>query len=340
MASVFVRANDAALNEARSAFAGSVAIGRGPIGDLAANVTTVVATNYGDDSVTVVRPDTAVGPALVDVEGEPFAVALADDRAYVLTGAADADALVVIDTRANTVIGRYPLAFQVTAVAASPDGKRGYVARAGFDHVDVAVIDTTAERVGTIDIATGAGVTIDALRIDPTGRRLYVAVTTGEGSRLVMVDTETATARKSLNIGTPIRDLAVAADGTAYALTSDLEARGEVVVIDPNTFAVTATIAAGTLPIQLALSSDGSRAYVVDYDEVAVLCTVTREVIETITVGARPTAAALSTQGDRLYVAAVDGQVTAFRVTAPAPMYSPFEALEFDDVRELAPAGA
>ncbi|WNG80894.1 hypothetical protein C6A86_022240 [Mycobacterium sp. ITM-2016-00316] len=339
MASVFVRANAAALNDSQTAFAGSVAIDRGPIADLTANADTIVVANYGDNSITVVRPDSAGAPAVVPVEGEPFAVALTDDRAFVVTSDLDADAVQVIDTRTNSVVGHYPLAFSVTAVAASPDGKRAYAARAGHDHVDVAVIDITADRVGTVDIGAGAGSTIDALAADPSGRRLYAAVTTSRGSRVVVVDTETAKARKSIAFGAPIRDLAVAADGTVYALTSDLQARGVIEVVDPKTFTVTASIGAGTLPIQMALSADGARAYVVDYDQVAVLCTVTHEVVETITVGARPAAAALNAQGDRLYVADVEGNVTAFRVAAPAPMYSPFDAVAFDAVRELAPVG-
>jgi DNA-binding beta-propeller fold protein YncE len=339
MASVFVRANAAALNDSQTAFAGSVAINRGPIADLAANASTIAVANYGDASVAIVRPDTAGVPAPVSVDGEPFAVALTDDRAFVVVSGAEADAVQVIDTRANSVVGTYPLAFTVTAVAAGPDGKRAYVARAGDDHVDIAVIDTTADRVGTVDIAAGAGATIDALAVAPSGRRLYVAVTTSRGSRVVVVDTETAKARKSVAIGAPIRDLAVSADGTVYVLTSDLQARGVIEVMDPRTFAITARIGAGTLPIQMALSEDGARAYVVDYDEVAVLCTVTHEIVETITVGSRPIAAALSTAGDRLYIADVDGNVTAFRVAAPADMYSPFDALALDDMRELAPVG-
>lgn len=339
MASVFVRANAAALNDSQTAFAGSIAVDRGPIADLTANAGTVVVANYGDDSVAVVRPDGVGNPALVALDGEPTAVALTDDRAFVVISAAEADAVQVIDTRTNTVVGNYPLAFSATAVAAGPDGKRAYVARAGHEHVDVAVIDITADRVGTVDIGAGVGATIDALAVDPAGRRLYVGVTTSRGSRVVVVDTETARARKSIAIGAPIRDLAVATDGSVYVLTSDLQARGVIEVIDPRTFAITAGVDAGTLPIQMALSADGARAYVVDYDQVVVLCTVTHEVVETLTVGARPIAAALSTAGDRLYVADVDGNVTAFRVAAPAPMYSPFDAVAFGDIRELTPAG-
>lgn len=336
MASVSVRANAAALNDSQTAFAGSVAVNRGPIGDVAANAGAIVVTNYGDDSLTVVRQHAVAVPTLIEVGGEPVAVALTDDRAFVVTSSADADTLAIVDIRTNALVGSYPLAFTVTAVAASPDGKRAYAARAGHDHVDIAVVDTTADRVGTIDIAAGAATSIDGLAVDPSGSRLYVGVSTATGSRLVVVDTETARARTSVAIGAPIRDLAVAANGTVYVLTSDLHSRGSIKVVDPARPAVTAVMAAGTLPIGMALSADGSRAYVVDYDQVTVFCTLTHEVAETITVGARPTAIALSTTGDRLYIADVDGQVTALRVPAPAPSYSPFDAAAFADVRELA----
>lgn len=336
MASVYVRANAAALNDSQTAFAGSIVVGRGPIGDVAANAGAIVVTNCADDSLTVVRPHTVAVPAVVDLDGEPFAVALTDDRAFVVTSSDEADALVVVDIRTNSVLSRYPLAFTVGHVAAGPDGKRAYAARAGHDHVDVAVVDTTADRVGTIDIATGAAASIDGLAVDPTGRRLYVGLSTATGSRVVVVDTETNRVRKNIPTGAPIRDLGVAADGTVYVLTSDLRSRGAIKVIAADTLAVTATFGAGTLPLQMTLSADGSRAYVVDYDQVAVLCTVTHEVVETITVGTRPIAAALNTTGDRLYIADVDGQVTALRVAPVTPMYSPFDAAALGEVRELA----
>lgn len=338
MASVFVRANDAALTESRTAFAGSVLIGRGAIADVAANSRTIVAANHGDDTVTVVRPDTVAGPGLVDVQGEPTAVALADDRAYVITSTAEVDNVVVVDTRANKVLDTYPLAMTATTIEVSPDGKRAYVARTGDDHVDIAVIDTTAQRVGTIDIPTGVGASIDGLRIAPSGQTLYAAVSTISGSRLLMIDTETARVRKTLPLGAPVRDLAVT-ETFAYVLTSDITDLGAIVVVDLAGFTVSRSIAAGSLPIQMALSADGSRAYVVDYDQVAVLCTVTNEVLEIITVGSRPTAVTLSNQGDRLYISDVDGQITAFRVTPPSPMYSPFEAVDINDARELEPVG-
>src|SRR6476620_927717 len=204
------RVNDEAHVDPTIAAMGAVAVRRGPIGDIAVDAVVVV-TNYGDDSVSFLNPHTLVVEDSIGVPGEPFAVVVSDDRAYVSTSSASYDAVSVVDTNTKTVISTYPLAFGVTALAISPDGKRVYAGRTGNDHV--AVTDTTAERVGTVDIATGAGISVDSIAVAPTGKRLYVATTDARGSQLVVVDAETARVDRKGWIGSPIRDLAFA-DGT------------------------------------------------------------------------------------------------------------------------------
>jgi YVTN family beta-propeller protein len=322
---------------------GTVAVRRGPIGDIAVG-TSVVVTNYGDDSVSFLNPQTLAVEDTIGVPGEPFAALVSDDRAYVSTSSATHDAVSVIDTNTRTVLATYPLAFGVTALAISPDGKRVYAGRTGRDHVDVAVIDTTAERVGTIDIATGAGIGIDAVTVDPTGKRLYVATTDARVSQLVVVDAETARVDRKVWVGSPIRDLAFA-DGTAYVLTSDRDRGGVVNVIDMSTNRITDTIELGIgAPTQMTLSPDKARAYVVDYDHVAVLCTLSLEVVNTVTVGARPSCAAVNFDGGRLYVADYAGDVSAFSSTSNVPvLYSQFvatDACALPQRRELEPATA
>jgi YVTN family beta-propeller protein len=308
--------------------AGAVAVRRGPIGDIAAN-DVVVVTNYGHDSVSFVNPDTLQVEDTIGVPGEPFAVVVSDDRAYVSTSSASYDAVSVIDTNTRTVIATYPLAFGVTALAVSPDGKRVYAGRTGHDHVDVAVIDTTAERVGTIDIASGAGIGVDAVSVDPTGKRLYVATTDARGSQLVVVDAETARVDRKIWVGSPIRDLAFA-DGTVYVLTSDRVRGGAVSVIDMSTNRITDTIELGIgAPTQMTLSPDKTRAYVVDYDHIAVLCTLSHEVVTTVTVDARPSCVTVDSDGGRLYVADYAGDVSVFTIASALPLlYSQLVATE------------
>jgi YVTN family beta-propeller protein len=324
---------------------GAVALRRGPIGDIAAGTDgpTVVVTNYGDDSVSLLNADDLAVEDTIAVDGEPFAAVVTDDRAYVSTSSASFDGVSMIDTNTKTVIATYPLAFGVTALAISPDGKRVYAARTGRDHVDVAVIDTTAERVGTIDIANGAGIGIDALDVDPTGKRLYVATTDARGSQLVVVDTETARVERMVRVGSPIRDLAFA-DGTAYVLTSDRARGGAVSVIDLSTSQITDTIELGGAPTQMTLSPDKTRAYIVDYDHVAVLCTLSLDVVNTITVSARPSCAAVSSDGGRLYVADYAGGVTVFTIASTVPLLYPqfmaTDPIPLPELRELEPATA
>jgi YVTN family beta-propeller protein len=323
---------------------GAVAVRRGPIGDIASGDATVVVTNYGDDSVSFLNPETLGVERVVAVEGEPFAAVVSRDRAYISTSSESYDGISVIDLDTKTVVATYPLAFSVTAMASSPDGKRVYAGRTGHDHVDVAVIDTTAERVGTIDIATGAGIGIDAIDVDPTGKRLYVATTDVLGSQLVIVDAETARVVRTVPVGAPIRDLGFA-DGTAYVLTSDRVRGGAVSVIDLSTNRVTDTVHLGVgAPTQMALSPDKTRAYIVDYCHIAVLCTLSLQVVNTVTVDARPSCVTVDSNGDRLYVADYSGEVTAFSVDSTMPLLnSQFMAtnpIALPEPRELEPATA
>ena len=298
-----------------------IAVGRGPIGDIAVGSAGVVVTNVGADSVSILD---SIGRARgeVPLAGEPSAVVVTEDRAYVATASVSHDAVSVIDLDTGAVVASFPVAFGVTALAASPDGKRVYAGRTANDRVDITVIDIVAERVGTIDVGYSPAACLDALRVDPSGKRLYAAVTDVGGSRLIVIDAETSRAQRVVAVGSPIRDIAYVG-GTVYVLTSDRAVGGAVHVIDLATDKVTDRVELGGAPTQLVMSPDHSRAYIVDYDRVAVLCTLSLEVVDSLAIDSRPSCVAPGADGTQLYVADYAGAVNVFSVESTVEMLYP-----------------
>ena len=99
-------------------------------------------------------------------------------------------------------------------------------------------------------------------------------------------------------IASPIRDVALSRDGAlAYVASFDTHWGGSVDVIDTAINEITAKVGIGGAPMQMALSSDGSRLYIADYEHVAVLCTETNSVVDTLTVTAEPSCVAVSPDG-------------------------------------------
>lgn len=343
MANTFVRAHsvtvDSATEDANVSLLRCDSVGRGPVSDLSVESGTLVATNFGDNTVAVLDAETLALRGGVDT-GQPFAAVTTRGRAFVAVSSASDDAIAVIDTANGNVIAAYPLDGVVTAMTASRDGKRVFAARDGAEGVQIAVIDVVAQRVATINIITSPDTTIGALRVDDAGRRLFVATSDSITSRIVVVDVATGRVRHTLELGSPIRGLELGLDSTAYVLTSGLAERGVLHVVDLVANRVTGAVSVGAAPVQLALSADGTRAFVVDYDRVHVVSTETRTVVGAISVGARPACVAVAP--GRLFIADYHGDVSSYAVTAPvmyAPPFAHAQQAPADRARELQAAG-
>ena len=348
-----------------------IPVGNGPISGIVASPdgSRLLVTNYAHHSVSIIDTDSCrVLETVAGVE-EPFAIAMAGpegpesmapDRVYVSSVSRAYDSIEVIDVFTNTVVATHPLSLSVSDLVVSADGRYVYASRNGVRSADIAVLDTTTDRVEVIDLAASsgaAGTTTQCVRVSPDGGRLYVGTNGPAGGKLVVIGAQSddfssdAAGRSSgrarwrrkkstrsgggsvptglsiigaMEIGLPIRDVAVSADGAVVYVASCCPELGAVVdVIDTSTNTITSTRKLGELSgnlTGLTLSRDGDRGYLVGDDGITVLCTLTQDVIGTIRVTEQPSCVVESPDGKRLYVADYSGVVTMAPIASTAPL--------------------
>jgi YVTN family beta-propeller protein len=310
-----------------------IAVQRGAVSGIAVSPdgTRLMVTHYGDDSVSLIdTARSAVAQTIVDID-EPFAVAVSDTtdgRAYLSTVSPAYDSILVFDIDADQVVAAHPVAHSVTDLAVSPDGKRVYASRTAVNGADVAILDTTTGNEDAIGVAATAGTTAECVRVSPDGRRLYVAANGPFAAELVVIDAQSHRVVNTIEIASPIRDIALSRDGaTAYVGSCGPDFGAVVDVVDTRTDTVANTYKIGEIAgwlTQLALSRDGRRAYLVGDHSVTVLSTATHDVIGSIVTGAQPSCVTESPDGHRLYVADYAGAITVL-TTAPADAPTPDE---------------
>jgi YVTN family beta-propeller protein len=309
----------------------------GPISGIVASPdgSRLMVANYGADSVSVIDTETWRVVETVAGLGEPFAIAIgAHDtgRAYVSTVSPAYDSIGVIDTATNTVIATHPLALSVSDLVVSPDGKYVYACRNGAGAVDVAVLDTTTGEVDAIDLPTRPGIAAECVRVSPDGDRLYVATNGPAGGRLVVIGTDRRDVVDTVEIGLPIRDIALSPDGTiAYVASCSSDWGAVIDVIDTRAAKITGTRKVGEIGgilTGLTLSGDGDRAYLVSDDRVAVLCTLTHDVIGIVSVANQPSCVVEGPDAEYLYIADYSGKVTVAHVASIVALGAEPPALE------------
>jgi YVTN family beta-propeller protein len=278
--------------------------------------TRLIVTHNGDDSVSLIDTrDREVAHRIVDID-EPFAVAVSDTggRAYVSTVSAAFDAILTFDMDANQVVAAHRVADSVTDLAVSPDGMRVYASRTALNGSNVAILDTVTGEEDAVGIAATAGTTAQCVRVSPDGRRLYVAANGPFAAELVVIDTRSNRVVNTIEIGSPIRDIALSRDGaTAYVGSCGPDFGAVLDVVDTRKGAVANTYKIGEIAgwlTQLAVSRDGQRAYLVGDHNVTVWSTSTHDVLGSIVTGAQPSCVTESPDGHRLYIADYAGAVT------------------------------
>jgi DNA-binding beta-propeller fold protein YncE len=304
--------------------AGEINAGRGAVSSMAISPDghVLMTTHYGDGSVSLIdTANGAVALTVIDVE-ESFAVAMSGSRAYVSSVSAEHDSVLAFDTESDEIVAEYPLAFNVTDLAVSPNGRHLYAGRTDVEGADVAILDTKTGKEDSVRVAGTAGTTTGSVRVSPEGRRLYVAANGSSTAHLVMVDAVQKRVLNAVEITSPIRDIALSPDGAAAYVGSAGPDFGTVLdIIDTRTSTITTTHKIGDvagLLVQLTVSRDGERAYLVGDQNVTVLSTATQDVIGSIAVGGDPSCAIESPDGKRLYIADYAGTVTVLEIAVAA----------------------
>jgi YVTN family beta-propeller protein len=236
----------------------------------AANRTEAQTKAYVTDAqanvVTVIDTATAVVVGTVPVGTGPTRTAITRDgaRAYVANGGSDS--ISVIDTASDVVIETIPVGDSPSSLAVTPDGRWLYVMTAGgvVEVVDASLLTVTAS------IAVG---TTGDVAVTPDGARVYVAA-----GLVHVIDTATNVVVRSFpaetasvpGVSNTASSLALSPDGarayvgvvTFNTAGGGFSGGGGVAVVDTASEAVADIVNLGSLPGSIALTPDGSRAYV------------------------------------------------------------------------------
>lgn len=271
----------------------------------------LVAAHYGQDAVSVIDIATLAVVATVSGIAEPYAVSTAD-RAYVRSASITEDSVVAVDLDSGAQLAAREIGVGAQGLAVSPDGDCLYVARVTDETSDIAVIDVESGGVSTIPVPLAAGASIDTLRINRAGTRLYAAMTTAAGGALLMIDVRTGQVQ-TVQVGESIGDIAVDSNDRRIFTTGwDSEFGGVLRIVDTASARLVHTIAIGGLPVGLLVT--GGAVYVTDGEDVVVIDAATARVVHRTAIGRPVSSLAVSQDGTRLYVGDYDGSVAAIPV--------------------------
>lgn len=320
------------------ALLGAAAVATGPITAMAELGANLLTANYADDSLSLLARRGPRRAARVEEVFEPFAIAIAGDRAYVSSVEPVYDTVSVLQR--GEITARIPVAGSLRDLAVSPDGRRVFALQATDRGILLGVIDAQTHEISNVELVAGPHNVPAALAVSPDGEFVYVAAVDHVSG--VVMKVREGRVVGAAPIPSMVRDIAVTPDGGLIVAVSDDDDFGGVVdFVSTDTLQTVGSVELGAAAVQVAISADGERTYVVSGDHVTVVCTATQRIIDRVDVGVDLTSVLESRDGAQLYVADATGRVTTYQVnvTSNEALAQIFDAAVVDvPMRELEPA--
>lgn len=246
-------------------------------------------------------PDLVI--ATVGVGSSPMDVIATPDGTKVYVANNNSTNISIINTSNNSTGTNIALSAgaKPRGLAVSADGTRLYVADFSANGYIFAINTSTNALAKTLSLGS-TRYPID-IAVLPNGSKIYTVNNSGSDVSVINTSTWTIT-----NVATGYQngDVVITPDGTkAFAsVFGNTSAGNKVYVIDTATNAVLARPVVGSSPIDLVMSSDGSKVYVANTTggTISVIDTSTYAVSTITTYGSAPQKMALSYDGSKLYV--------------------------------------
>jgi DNA-binding beta-propeller fold protein YncE len=222
--------------------------------------------------------------------------------------------VVAVDLEVGAELAAREVGIGASGLAAAPAGDVLYVARSFDGIVDIAAVDVESGKVVAIPVLRALDASIDTVRINAGGTRLYAALTTAAGGALVCVDVRTRRVQ-TVPVGGTIDDIAVHADDRRVFVTGWDDELGAVLrVVDTSTARVARTAAVDALPVSMVVA--GSDVVLAHGDGITVIDVGTMRTVNRIDLRRPVSCLAASPDGTTLYVGDFDGAVTALALPA------------------------
>jgi YVTN family beta-propeller protein len=264
-------------------------------------------TNSGSKSVSVIDTATNNVAATIPVGTEPYGIAVSPDGMLIYVANSADTTVDIINSQTYNIIATvgYPyLTANPWGIAVTPNGKKVYVTN--WRGSDVSVINTTTNAVKSVFV----GARPEGVAISPDGTKAYVA-NSFDGT-VSVIDTSTDIATTVLNaandpwsISNPT-GIAISPDGKSVFVT---EKSDGVLLIYDTTTKTSKSVSVGKFPSEVAVSPDGTKAYVVNSGSypgyngtVSIIDTATNTITATVPVGNNPYGITVNSDGSKVYV--------------------------------------